>query len=105
VHFSNKKIDLDNKRSKGRPSSSSHSQFRMRLMEILGRPYSKEEYEDLLHEVSYRKPLEHCRVLRGRTISYSLDTVGKSYLDQFRGKFLMTNYHVSYVLTVLLMID
>jgi hypothetical protein len=101
VHFSNEKIDLDSKNSNGSPGSSSHSQFRMELMEILGRPYTKEEYEVLLHEVSYKKPLEHQRILRGRTISYALDSFGKSYLDQYPGKFLMTNYHVSYVLSLL----
>ncbi|XP_059434288.1 uncharacterized protein LOC132167356 isoform X2 [Corylus avellana] len=76
-------IDLDSKRSIGSPGSSSHSQFRMRLMEILGKPYTKEEYDDLLHEVSYKKPLEHQRILRGRTISYALDSFAKSYLDEY----------------------
>ena len=74
-------------------------------MEVLRRPYNAKEYEELWHEVSHRKPMVGHRELRGGTIAYPTKSVGESYLDQHRGKFIMTNSMFSYILNVLFMTD
>lgn len=72
-------------------------------MEILSRPYDSKEYGELLHEVSDRKLRERDRELRGGRKSYPLESVGKSYLDQHLGKFLVANTIVSHIFADLIL--
>ncbi|TYH27659.1 hypothetical protein ES288_A02G085300v1 [Gossypium darwinii] len=65
--------------------SSSPSQFREQLMDLLKTPYNREEFQNLWRDVSQRKPVQGVKDLRhGRMKSYSTKTVGKSYLDWYK---------------------
>ncbi|GAV81653.1 hypothetical protein CFOL_v3_25107, partial [Cephalotus follicularis] len=67
------------------PLSSSQSEFREKLMNILRMPYNKKEHKDLWELVSYRKPKGRHREFRGgRERSCSLKSPGKSYLDHHK---------------------
>lgn len=57
--------------------------FRKEVMDILRRPYNKEEYKKLRQDVQSRKPIEGHLELRGRTKRFPKDTMGKSYLDHY----------------------
>ncbi|XP_015885753.3 uncharacterized protein LOC107421105 isoform X2 [Ziziphus jujuba] len=61
--------------------TTSHSQFREKLMEILKRPYDSNECKNLLKEASCRKPIVRDRTLRSVTKSYKSDSIAQSYLD------------------------
>jgi len=105
VHYSKVNVDIDRRTRIGSPGSGRHSQFRKNLMEILRRPYNEMEYKKLMHEVAYRRPKERDRELRSGTKSYSTKSCGKSYLDQYSGKFILTYATFSYILNVIFMID
>ncbi|MBA0681769.1 hypothetical protein Goari_023548 [Gossypium aridum] len=65
--------------------SSSPSQFREQLMDLLKTPYNREEFQNLWRDVTQRKPVQGVKDLRhGRMKSYSTKTVGKSYLDWYK---------------------
>ncbi|XP_022768075.1 uncharacterized protein LOC111312251 isoform X2 [Durio zibethinus] len=64
--------------------TSSQSQFREKLMDLLKIPYDRQEFENLWREVTCRKPVQRVKELRyGRMKSYSTKTNGKSYLDWY----------------------
>ena len=66
-----------------------NSQFREKLIEILRMPYNQREYEELLHKITDRKPMQRHRDLRGRIKVYDSSLLGKSYLDYYSGKLNM----------------
>lgn len=50
-------------------------------MEILQKPYDRQEYEKLWQDASQQRPLQGVRILRFQNKSYPLDSNGKSYLQ------------------------
>lgn len=67
-----------------------NSQFREEVMGILKRPYSQDEFDELLQDVNVRKPIggrNSCR----RSRSFSANKCSKSYLDQYTGKLNKAN--------------
>ena len=81
--------DVHNPCHAKRTITSGNSHFRERLMEILRMPYNQREYEELLHEITDRKPMQRHRDLRGRIKVYDVDLLGKSYLDYHSGRLNM----------------
>ncbi|KAI5671182.1 hypothetical protein M9H77_11546 [Catharanthus roseus] len=58
------------------------SSFRMQILEILRKPYDKEEHERLMQEITKRKPQHKHRDLRSGGVKfYPSDKMGKSLLD------------------------
>ncbi|XVE95557.1 hypothetical protein REPUB_Repub02eG0108200 [Reevesia pubescens] len=77
--------------------TSSQSQFREKLMDLLKIPYDRNEFENLWREVTYRKPVQGFTELRhGVMKPYSTKTDGKSYLDWYKGV-IDVKYYISYV--------
>lgn len=60
-------------------------------MEILQKPYDRQEYEKLWQDASHQRPLQGVRILRFQNKSYPLGSNGKSYLQLHSGK--LTNIH------------
>lgn len=60
-------------------------------MEILQKPYDRQEYEKLWQDASQQRPLQGVRILRFQNKSYPLDSNGKSYLQLHGGK--LSNIH------------
>ena len=84
-YFANEKIDLD-KWSLTEDPSTSQSQFKKGLIEILKKPYDPQEHKDLWDEASRRRPKEKERNLRRKTKSCPLEnSFCKSYIDQYSG--------------------
>ncbi|XP_022745320.1 uncharacterized protein LOC111295832 isoform X2 [Durio zibethinus] len=76
---------LDGEESWDGIRTSSQSQFREKLMDLLKNPCDPNEFENLWREVTCRKPVQGAKVLRyGRMKSYSTKTNGKSYLDWYK---------------------
>ncbi|XVF36994.1 hypothetical protein REPUB_Repub19eG0106700 [Reevesia pubescens] len=76
---------LPGEESWGGIRTSSQSQFRDKLMDLLKIPYSREEFENLWREVTHRKPVQGVKDLRhGRMKPYSTKTGGKSFLDSHK---------------------
>ncbi|XP_059630625.1 uncharacterized protein LOC132273656 [Cornus florida] len=68
----------------GHPSESKKSQFREKVVSILKRPYDQEEYEELLHNIKARKPVQRNIDLRcSGSLFYQASNIGKSYLDHY----------------------
>ncbi|GMI78379.1 hypothetical protein like AT1G21560 [Hibiscus trionum] len=61
--------------------SSSQSQFREKLMDLLKIPYNQLEFENLWPEATHRKPVQGVRCRRMSSCSTKTD--GKSYLDLY----------------------
>ncbi|KAI5641431.1 hypothetical protein M9H77_00430 [Catharanthus roseus] len=58
------------------------SNFRVQILEILRKPYDKEEHERLMQEVTKRKPQFKHRDLRSGGVKFfPSDKMGKSLLD------------------------
>ncbi|KAI5671194.1 hypothetical protein M9H77_11558 [Catharanthus roseus] len=58
------------------------SSFRVQILEILRKPYDKEEHERLMQEITKRKPQHKHRDLRSGGVKfYPSDKMGKSLLD------------------------
>lgn len=74
-------IDLDGEECIENLSGSKGSIFRNELMEILQKPYDRQEYEKLWQDASQQRPLQGVRILRFQNKSYPLDSNGKSYLQ------------------------
>lgn len=61
------------------------SPFREKLMDLLKKPFSQSEYDDLLKDISRKKPIEGHKELReGREMKVIVNSAGKSYLDDFK---------------------
>ncbi|KAI5666198.1 hypothetical protein M9H77_16051 [Catharanthus roseus] len=66
----------------GSPKQTMCSNFRVQIIEILCKPYDKEEHERLMQEITKRKPQQKHRDLRSRGVKfYPSDKMGKSLLD------------------------
>ncbi|XP_059630626.1 uncharacterized protein LOC132273657 [Cornus florida] len=95
-------LEGDNWQCLGNSSESNKSQFREKVVGILGRPYDQEEYELLLHNIKVRKPVQRNLELRpSRSLKtrkpvqrnldshcsgplfYQASNIGKSYLDHY----------------------
>lgn len=74
-------IDLDGEECIENLSGSKGSIFRAELMEILQKPYDRQEYEKLWQDASHQRPLQGVRILRFQNKSYPLGSNGKSYLQ------------------------
>lgn len=79
------KMEEDDLQCLGGRSKMENPNFRKEVMDILRRPYNKEEYKKLRQDVKSRKPMEGHLELRGRTKRFHKDTMGKSYLDHYFG--------------------
>ncbi|KAI5671147.1 hypothetical protein M9H77_11511 [Catharanthus roseus] len=66
----------------GSPQQTMSSNFRVQILEILRKPYDKEEHERLMQEITKRKPQFKHRDLRSGGVKfYPSDKMGKSLLD------------------------
>ncbi|KAI5671149.1 hypothetical protein M9H77_11513 [Catharanthus roseus] len=66
----------------GNPQQIMCSNFRVQILEILCKPYDKEEHERLMQEITKRKPEHKHRDLRsGGEKFYPSDKMGKQLLD------------------------
>ncbi|KAI5671210.1 hypothetical protein M9H77_11574 [Catharanthus roseus] len=66
----------------GSPQQTICSNFRVQILEILRKPYDKEEHERLMQEITKRKPQHKHRDLRSGGVKfYPSDKMGKSLLD------------------------
>ena len=79
-------LDVEKWWHENKVSSQERSEFREKLMEILKRPFCEKEYENLLEEISNRKPVQRHKDLRGRIKIYKEKRPGKSFLDHHVGK-------------------
>ena len=77
--------DVHHHRHAKRTIGRGNSQFREKLMEILKMPYNQKEYEELLLEVTDRKPKLRHKDSRGRIIVYNSGLINRSYLDYHSG--------------------
>ncbi|KAK7301445.1 hypothetical protein RJT34_12309 [Clitoria ternatea] len=76
--------DKMNPRDCSQLSACVHSQFRIRLMEDLQRPYDQEELDGLLHEVNQKRQKErHAETRRGEIKHYVLNGFNKSYFELY----------------------
>ncbi|KAG9447983.1 hypothetical protein H6P81_014111 [Aristolochia fimbriata] len=57
--------------------------FEENLMVILNKPYNTKEHKELLREISACKYVQKERRLRKRSVGYSCERQGKSYLDYY----------------------
>ncbi|KAI5671156.1 hypothetical protein M9H77_11520 [Catharanthus roseus] len=81
VAIHNKQCDLTSGHC-GHPQQTMCSNFRVQILEILRKPYDKEEHERLMQEITKWKPQHKHRDLRsGRVKFYPSDKMGKSLLD------------------------
>ncbi|XP_068669298.1 uncharacterized protein [Aristolochia californica] len=69
--------------STGSLSDNDSSSFKENLMAYLSKPYNRKEHKELLREVSICKCVQQERRLRKRSVAYSSEKQGKSYLDYF----------------------
>ncbi|KAK4490147.1 hypothetical protein RD792_000804 [Penstemon davidsonii] len=81
-NFNPSEMNMDSFKNLGSPTM--ETEFRQRLINILRKPYDREEYYRLLEDFETRKPeLRHKDLRGGREISCPTGQEGKSYLDRY----------------------
>ncbi|KAI5671206.1 hypothetical protein M9H77_11570 [Catharanthus roseus] len=81
-HVATSKGSKDVNNHCGSPQQIMCSNFRVQILEILRKPYDKEEHERLMQEITKRKPQHKHRDLRSGGVKfYPSDKMGKSLLD------------------------
>ncbi|KAG8378215.1 hypothetical protein BUALT_Bualt08G0114600 [Buddleja alternifolia] len=66
------------------PSGENFSEYRNQVLNEMRKPYDREEYSKLKHDIEFRKPVErHMDLRNGRGRSYSFNKNGKSLLDHY----------------------
>ncbi|KAJ7971362.1 polyprotein [Quillaja saponaria] len=74
-------LDVDEWWHKIKVIGNKRSEFREKLLELLNTPYSVEEYDRLLLDISKQKMVQGQKNLRGIIKTYDTKRPGKSYLD------------------------